>query len=281
MDLYYYLDLLSLCNANDKQVDLFFRFAFNVINMSENDKGEEITEYFIKDDNALINATHKNGKVLYELIFNRNGEIANRIIPEVLKAYHNDGSLDTRLYGKISDDAPDIHPNAKLIIHKPLRSIWELYTEGHYNEFREFYIIQKIYSKDCEIFLRKYLPNITLTKKAIGKFENLAHSDKKIILSDLKKLNDYVNTEWTKGDFPIAAFSIATGVAASDETEKTKNDPECNRQRLFSIPGIGSVYCYLHIKISNTYRIHFHPEKADKRIYIPYIGKHLKTAKYK
>ena len=281
MDLNYYLDLLTLCNANAKQIEAFFRFAFDAMNLSSNEKGDEIKEHFFKDDSALIKGKNKSGKSLHELIFRGSGEVANRIIPAVLNNFLATKDFDNIPFGKISDGQPQLHPNAKIITPRISHNLWELYTKDHYNAFRDHHITQKIYSKDCEKFLHKHLPNIVLTKKALEKFKTLGRNDKEKIISDLRKLNEFINTTWDKGDFPIDIFSNATGVAASDETKKTKNDPDCQRERLFSIPGLGSIYCFLHIKISNTYRIHFYPNPTDKKVYIPYIGKHLKTAKFR
>lgn len=281
MDLNYYLDLLTLCNASAKQIEAFFRFAFDVMNYSSNNKEDEIKEHFFKDDNALINGKNKSGTPLNEVIFRGSGEVANWIIPVVLKSFMAAKDFDNVPFGKISDRRPQLHPNAKIITSRIPHNLWELYEKDHYNSFRDYHITQKIYSKDCEKYFHKHLPNIVLTKKAIEKFKTLGRNDKETIISDLRKLNEFIDTTWKKGDFPIVMFSDTTGVAASDETKKTKNDPDCQRERLFSIPGIGSIYCFLHIKISNTYRIHFYPNSIDRKVYIPYIGKHLKTASFR
>lgn len=280
MDLYYFLDFLSLSNASENDRDEFFRFAFDVMDLSHRDKGGEIKEHFLRDDSDLSNVKDKTGKPLVDLIFKGKGEVVNRIIPVVLNSFLATDRNKIH-YGKISDDSAELHPNAKLIRPKATRFPWELCEIGHYNAFRELHIIQKIYTKDCEIFLSKYLPNVKLTKKAIAKFTKLPQADKEKIVSDLNKLNEFIDNKWPKGDFPITAFSVETGVDASDESVETKKDPKCQRERLFSIPNIGSVHCNLHIKISNTYRMHFHPDATNKIVYIPYIGKHLKTAKYR
>ena len=281
MDLNYYLDLIALCNVSQKQRDAFFRFVFDVMTLASQNNCEEIKEHFFKDDTVLINGKNKFGIPLHDLIFQGSGEIANRIIPIVLKGFLTAYNLDGVQFGHISDDMPQLHPNAKLTTPRNARELWELYEKNHYQAFRSYHVLQKVYSNDCEKFISKILPSIELTKKAIGQFKRLAKNDKEKIISDLRILNDFVNTGWKKGTFPIDDFSAKTGVAASDESEKTKNDPKCRDQRLFHIPNIGSVYCFLHIKISNTYRIHFHPNSADNKVYIPYIGKHLKTSKYR
>ena len=279
MELNYHLDLLHLCNVNAKQIAPFFRFAFDVIESSQRYTNETIKENFYKNDDILLHH-HKSGKPLAQLIFEGNGELANRIIPALWNIFHSTNNSDEIKYGEVINGLPDLHPNAKLTTIST-GNIWELSNIGHYHFFRNYHIKQKILSSDCEKYIQIYLPKIELTKKALTQYKNMSIDDKLIIISDLKKLDNYITKSWKNVDFPIDRFSKETGVSASDESDTTKQNPTLKELRKFKIPNFGSVYCFLHIKISNTYRIHFYPDGVNKKVYIAYIGKHLKTARFK
>ncbi len=279
MDLNYYLDLLHLCNVNAKQFDSFFMFAFKVKEISQRFANDIIKEHFFKNDDVLIQHNHKSGKPLAQLIFGGKGELANRIIPAVWNSFHTVKNTDEIKYGQVAEGLPYLHPNAKLTT-LTTGNIWELCNTNHYNTFRKYHIEQKILSSDCEKYIQIYLPKVELTRKALAQYKIMGNDDKVSIVSDLNKLNKFITIDWMNGDFPVDCFSSVTGVAASDESDTTKRNPKLKELRKFSIPNIGSVYCFLHIKVSNTYRIHFYPDVVNKKVYIAYIGKHLKTARF-
>ena len=54
MNLSYYLDLKSLCNANANQMEFFFRFAFNILAESQNHSDNLFEESFIRDDKDVL-----------------------------------------------------------------------------------------------------------------------------------------------------------------------------------------------------------------------------------
>lgn len=282
MKLTYYLDLEKLCNANLTQIETFFRFVNDVFMESCALKANEIAEYFIRDDDScFMNHNHTSGKALYEIIFDSSkGDVFNRIIPVIWHCFEaQDSSFIKRLsMGKISPNCETLHPNAKLTIKSRPREVWHIETKNHYYDFRYHQIREKILSSDCENFFPLFIPKIILTKKALASYKKMGRGDKNSIISNLKKLNGYVDEYWRSGDFQIDDFSKSTGVRASDESESTKNDPKLKNLRYFSIDGIGSVYCFLHIKVSNTYRIHFYTDKNSRIVHVAYIGKHLKTA---
>jgi hypothetical protein len=66
MNLSYYLDLKSLCNANTKQMELFFRLAFDILAESEKITDSLFEESFIRDDDDdVLLLNHKSGQSLY------------------------------------------------------------------------------------------------------------------------------------------------------------------------------------------------------------------------
>lgn len=282
MNLNYYLDLKGLCNANEKQMELFFRLAFDILAESQNFSDGLFEESFIRDnDDDILSLNHKSGQSLYETIFYTfSGEIGNRIIPNILRNFSSQNSeINNKiLYG---EEDGKIHPNAKLVTPKKAKYLWLLSELAHYYKFRQHHIYDMVLSNDCDKFMVAYFSNISFTKDALKAYKKLSYSDKIILIDDLKELNNYISNQWTNdATFPIKDFSASSGVDASDESDTTKANTKLKNLRLFSIPGLGSVYCFHHIKISNTYRVHFYACPETKMAYIAYIGRHLKTAKF-
>lgn len=279
MNLSYYLDIKSLCNANTNQMENFFRFALDILMRSQNQSDNLFEESFIRDEEDVLFLRHKSRQPLCEVIFSTlSGEISNRIIPIVLHGFGSQNSQinDNIPYGEIEGK---IHPNAKLVTPQKTKYLWLLSELAHYYEFRRHHTYNMVLSNDCDSFLAVYLPNVSFTKNALRSYKNFSYNDKRTLIDKVKKLDEYISRQWgNNATFPIDDFSRSTGVDASDESEATKADPKLKRQRLFSIPDVGSIYCFHHIKISNTYRLHFYADPGTKRAYIAYVGRHLKTA---
>lgn len=71
-----------------------------------------------------------------------------------------------------------------------------------------------------------------------------------------------------------------TDFKCSGESESVMNNPELKESRKFKMENGEEYYMFQHIKnLSDGNRIYFH-KKSDEKIYIGYIGKHLKTVKY-
>lgn len=64
------------------------------------------------------------------------------------------------------------------------------------------------------------------------------------------------------------------------ESESVMNNPELREKRKFKMENGEEYYMFQHIKnLPDGNRIYFY-KKSEEKIYIGYIGKHLKTAKY-
>ena len=64
------------------------------------------------------------------------------------------------------------------------------------------------------------------------------------------------------------------------ESESVMNNPELREKRKFKMENGEEYYMFQHIKnLPNGNRIYFH-KKSEEKIYVGYIGKHLKTVKY-
>lgn len=71
-----------------------------------------------------------------------------------------------------------------------------------------------------------------------------------------------------------------TDFKCSGESESVMNNPELKKNRKFKMENGEEYYMFQHIKnLPNGNRIYFH-KKSDEKIYVGYIGKHLKTVKY-
>lgn len=71
-----------------------------------------------------------------------------------------------------------------------------------------------------------------------------------------------------------------TDFKCSGESETVLNNPELKERRKFKMENGEEYYMFQHIKnLPNGNRIYFH-KKSDEKIYVGYIGKHLKTVKY-
>lgn len=284
INLSYYLNLESLSHAKTALFEPFIRFAFETLAESELQGKSPFEESFVRDtEDVLLSYNHKSGRSLMEMIYSLPpSEATNRMLPIVLKEFKPSKEAHKIKVGEIVKDQPAIHPNAFLTESRPQPCLWFLSDISHYHYFRNYHITEKLLSPDCDIsFWAVRMPKLILTSKALKEYKKLSRADKIMTLADLQKLNNYACDNWDGGPFQVVHFSMATGVDASDESDPTKNDPKLKELRRFALPDVGSKPCFLHIKISNTRRIHFYPDSSSQLIYVPYIGKHLKTVKHR
>lgn len=146
-------------------------------------------------------------------------------------------------------------------------SLCELLTETRYEHINSGYDLWE--NKD-ELF-----PNLVIcesVKKQL--YANPSMSHIKPILTKLEILDDYyVNSKYDKEHLRNIV---------SDESPSVKNDRYLKNLRKFKKPDNTYEYFFKHIRFSGDFsgRIHFFENNKDKQIYIGYIGKHLKTAKF-
>ncbi len=96
------------------------------------------------------------------------------------------------------------------------------------------------------------------------------------ILIRLQRMNQYF------GDDDMDYNPQKLGFNARTESETVQQNPELKKERLFQMPDGTFKYFFDHIGFTGKYcgRIHFWPDKANKKCYIGYIGKHLRTKKF-
>ena len=94
------------------------------------------------------------------------------------------------------------------------------------------------------------------------------------IVDRLRALDRYA-AEWKEGDFSYKNLNATTNVRVSPESNLTLQ--KYGSQRKFVIPGHGKEIFSLHIKTGDL-RFHFYADNTAKKIYVGYIGKHLRIA---
>ncbi|MBN2442783.1 MAG: hypothetical protein JXJ04_15610 [Spirochaetales bacterium] len=121
----------------------------------------------------------------------------------------------------------------------------------------------------------EFLPHLLLcgqVEKALKKGINSNYLSQ--IINRLKSLNDYAS-QWTTGEFSLANLNHTTDLNCSGESQSTMN--KYGSQRRFKLPDGRREYFELHIKTGDL-RFHFFPDNSSHKIYVGYIGKHLRIA---
>lgn len=96
------------------------------------------------------------------------------------------------------------------------------------------------------------------------------------ILVGLSKLDRFVGT-WVTGAFDLKHIAESFGLTITGESQSTL--AQYGDERIFALPSGGNKTFELHIKLGSL-RIHIYPDSQTHKVYIGYIGKHLRTVKY-
>lgn len=97
------------------------------------------------------------------------------------------------------------------------------------------------------------------------------------VMDRLQKMQEYFENEHEQYN------PKELGMDARTESDSVKSDSELKNERLFKMPSGEEKYFFDHIGFTGKYtggRIHFLPDVKNKKCYIGYIGRHLKTKKY-
>lgn len=134
-----------------------------------------------------------------------------------------------------------------------------------------------------EIFskFKDHYPEICLCGKSEQQLNNWSASLS--ILKQVKKCFSILNQfsqKWINNEYKDydKTFLHQAGLTyqISGESETVKNNPRLRREREFWLPCGEKFFFDQHIKLSSGYRLHFYPDKITRRIYIGYIGPHLR-----
>jgi len=166
----------------------------------------------------------------------------------------------------------------------------EVYTETQLENISELNHIARIQIEIIEIAFQNISSGQDLWDNKNLLFPNLEFCDSvkdqliedsqrfhiQQILIRLQRMNLYF------GDDDMDYNPQKLGYKARTESETVQQDPELKKERLFRMPDGTSKYFFDHLGFTGKYcgRIHFWPDKANKRCYIGYIGKHLKTKRF-
>jgi hypothetical protein len=141
---------------------------------------------------------------------------------------------------------------------------WEQYQLDNLEKSEE------LWTKRKEIF-----PNLEFCEEVESQLKKLGAS--KIlyqVIDRLNTLNNYVKN-WKDGAFNYDDVNKKTNLRISPESELTLN--KFGTLRKFTIPSQGKKIFDLHIK-TGILRFHFYPDDNTQKVYIGYIGKHLRIA---
>ena len=195
-----------------------------------------------------------------------------------------------------------------ILLSLPTNKFWETKViSGEYSLLDEFNKIQT--SEQCignvwtrlsqeeivSTYRKEIFSDITsgqdLWEKREQLYPNLIFCDnvKKQLFDDSEKY--HINAVMKKLDRFQEYFSNCSstynpkdlGMGARTESETVKSDPALKNLRLFKLPDGKEEYFFDHVGFSGKYssnRIHFFPDAPNKKCYIGYIGKHLKTDKF-
>lgn len=97
------------------------------------------------------------------------------------------------------------------------------------------------------------------------------------IIDRLTSLDQFAKN-WKAGNFDINAVNETTNLNISTESDSTLN--KYGTLRKFTVPGNGKEIFHLHIKTGDL-RFHFWPDNTSHKVYVGYIGKHLRTVRFK
>lgn len=96
-------------------------------------------------------------------------------------------------------------------------------------------------------------------------------------ISKIRELDNYIVNHWNGGVFNYRNANSNAALNISPESRTTMEQQDLISLRTFSLPD-GRRECFdLHIKTGDL-RFHFYPENL--KIYIGYIGKHLRTSRH-
>lgn len=120
----------------------------------------------------------------------------------------------------------------------------------------------------------KLFPNLILcgeVEDQVSRIGNSGHFNQ--IIERLKEFNRAVKS-WDKGVFNYADINKNYSIRISPESDLTIS--RYGSERIFRLPNGGTECFILHIKTGDL-RFHFFPDNATRKVYIGYIGPHLKT----
>lgn len=120
-----------------------------------------------------------------------------------------------------------------------------------------------------------FFPNLILCGDVKGQLKRVGESGYlNQIIDRLRTLNEFA-AQWQSGNFDLNRLKETTNLNVSPESDSTMRLH--GGQRRFKLPDGRRELFELHIKIGDL-RFHFYPDEQEKKVYVGYIGPHLRTA---
>jgi hypothetical protein len=122
---------------------------------------------------------------------------------------------------------------------------------------------------------REWFPNLDFCAAVEAQLENLPHIMLNPVIERLEALQRY-SQSWESGPFEADQL----GVKASLESQATLE--QFGTLRSFVCPdGIARIFSW-HIRLTPLeWRVHFLPLAAQQKLLVGYIGRHLRTARFR
>lgn len=216
-------------------------------------------------------------KNLFESI--TDGQLSRKILPFLLQRI---ASVDTTFVSL--DKMEQAYPKKPSAFMGPKfvnkgDSLKYIVNFNDFNIYRDDVIRCTIAGKNLKPYCEMKLTHVVVTEKGFNMAKSRGSEIRKLF-EDMIKLDSYVKEGKWHEKFSAYDFCKDKNVEISDESSSVKEMPKLKEKRHFQIPECGSQYCFLHIKEKNL-RIHIYPDNQKRKIYVPYIGNHLPTKKYR
>jgi len=121
----------------------------------------------------------------------------------------------------------------------------------------------------------EFFPNIELCGEVERQLKVIGVSKEFSQIVDRLRTLDRYAAGWKEGDFSYKDVNATTNLRISPESDLTLQ--KYGSLRKFFIPGQEKRIFSLHIKTGDL-RFHFYPDNGAKKIFVGYIGKHLRIA---
>lgn len=201
--------------------------------------------------------------------------IQNRLLPSILRRIKD---IDHCYYG-LQDMDEECTKTANAFLGPKFSTSSErlLTNQQDYWAFRAYHSTHNVTGKNFGQCCKIALKNVVLLDDAIESVKSIGKEAAQVF-DDLFALDQYIENNWKRGTFDVIDAQAKTNFVITNESKTTINNPKFSRTRLYNIPGVGSKYCFIHIKSGNGKRIHLYPDESTRTVYVPFIGLH-KTSK--
>jgi len=135
--------------------------------------------------------------------------------------------------------------------------------------------------RDILIQFEELFPQIELCGKAKSQLDRWSASS--TILSQVKQALQFLSqfaVAWERDEITHYSTDSLRGCGLpfkiSGESSTVKLNPTLRKLREFYTPSGVKVCFEQHVKMSDSYRLHFYPDSDTKKVYVAYIGPHLR-----